>query len=190
VGLEVQRPELVHAEDDLWLAGPGDDLMAGDRIQVLGPGLVDRVVRIGGGLPGFQPLKGDAFLAEQRPQALVADVVDHPLSHQELAQLVQAPGGKRQAMLSRPGRGDLLDLPPLRKGELRRPAAFVLGYSELNPSAWKLWITSRTRSSLVNATFAIPATSMPWAGNSTICARRQVTTGPLSRRTIRTKRRP
>ena len=29
------------------------------------------------------------------------------------------------------------------------------GYSELNPSALKLRITSRTRSSLVNATFAI-----------------------------------
>ena len=36
-----------------------------------------------------------------------------------------------------------------------------LGYSELNPSALKLRITSRTRSSLVNATFAIAAMSMP-----------------------------
>ena len=41
-----------------------------------------------------------------------------------------------------------------------RPPLY-LGYKELNPSALKLWITSRTRSSLVNATFAIPATSMP-----------------------------
>jgi len=32
------------------------------------------------------------------------------------------------------------------------------GYSELNPSALKLQLTSRTRSSLVNATFAIPGT--------------------------------
>jgi hypothetical protein len=70
-----------------------------------------------------------------------------------------------------------------------RPPLYF-GYSELNPSALKLWITSRTRSSLVNATFAIPATSMPWADSSTICARRQVTTDPLSRRTIRTSRRP
>jgi hypothetical protein len=30
----------------------------------------------------------------------------------------------------------------------------------------------------------------PWADSSTICARRQVTTDPLSRRTIRTSRRP
>jgi hypothetical protein len=43
--LEVQRPELVHAEDNLRLAGLGDDLAVGDRIQVLDPGLLDRVVR-------------------------------------------------------------------------------------------------------------------------------------------------
>jgi hypothetical protein len=42
----------------------------------------------------------------------------------------------------------------------------------------------------VNATLAIAATSMPWAESSTICARRQVTTDPLPRRTIRTRRRP
>jgi hypothetical protein len=35
------------------------------------------------------------------------------------------------------------------------------GYSELNPSALKSRITSRTRSSLVNATFAVAGTSMP-----------------------------
>jgi hypothetical protein len=67
---------------------------------------------------------------------------------------------------------------------------FYLGYKELNPSALKLWITSRTRSSLVKATFAIAATAMPGADSKTICARRQVTTDPLSRRTIRTRRRP
>jgi hypothetical protein len=61
-------------------------------------------------LPGLYALKGDAFLAEQRAQALVADVVDHPLGHQELRQLGQAPGRKRQAMLSRLRLGDLLDL--------------------------------------------------------------------------------
>jgi hypothetical protein len=38
------------------------------------------------------------------------------------------------------------------------------GYSEPNPSALKLRITSRTRSSLVNATWAIAGTPMPWAG--------------------------
>ena len=93
-------------------------------------------------------------------------------------------------MLNRPRLGDLLDLPPLRKGELRQAPAFVFRYSDPNPSALKLRITSRTRSSLVNATLAIAAASMPWAESSTICARRQVTTDPLPRRTIRTSRRP
>ena len=70
-----------------------------------------------------------------------------------------------------------------------RPPRYF-GYSELNPSALKLRITSRTRSSLVNATFAIAGTSMPCADSSTICARRQVTTDPLPWRTIRTSRWP
>ena len=70
-----------------------------------------------------------------------------------------------------------------------RPPLY-LGYNELNPSVLKLRITSRTRSSLVKAILAIAATSMPCAESRTICARRQVTTEPLSRRTIRTSRLP
>jgi hypothetical protein len=41
-------------------------------------------VRVFRCFPGFQALKGDAFIAEQDAKPLVADVVDHPLSHQEL----------------------------------------------------------------------------------------------------------
>ena len=70
-----------------------------------------------------------------------------------------------------------------------RPPLYF-GYSELNPSALKLRITSRTRSSLVKATLAIAGAPMPWADSSSICARRQVTTDPLPRRMIRTSRRP
>ena len=70
-----------------------------------------------------------------------------------------------------------------------RPPLYF-GYSEANPSALKLRITSRTRSSLVKAIFAIAATLMLCADSRTICARRQVTTDPLPRRTIRTSRRP
>ncbi|TMR01230.1 hypothetical protein ETD86_54465, partial [Nonomuraea turkmeniaca] len=54
----------------------------------------------------------------------------------------------------------------------------------------KLWITSRTRSSLVKATLAICVVVMPWADSSTICARRQVTTEPVPRRTMRSSRFP
>jgi hypothetical protein len=139
---------------------------------------------------GFQALKGDALLAEQDPQSLVADVVDHPLGHQEVGQLGQAPGGKRQVILGRPRLGDLLDLPPLRKSELRRMATAVSRIQRAEPVAIEVPDPSRTRSSLVNATFAIAATSMPCADSSTIWARRQVTTDPLPRRIIRTSRRP
>jgi hypothetical protein len=64
------------------------------------------------------------------------------------------------------------------------------GYSESNPSRLKLCSTSRTRSGLVKVTWAIWATSMPWALSSTICARRQVTTEPVDRRTMRSSRLP
>jgi hypothetical protein len=54
----------------------------------------------------------------------------------------------------------------------------------------KLCSTSRTRSGLVKVTWAIIATSMAWALSSTIWARRQVTTDPELRRTIRSSRLP
>src|SRR5512144_829343 len=40
--------------------------------------------------------KGDALLAEEKAQALVADVVDHPLGDEEVGQLGQTPGRERQ----------------------------------------------------------------------------------------------
>src|SRR3989442_3413637 len=92
VGHQVERPELVHAEDDFGLALLGYDLAVRDRVEVFDAGLLGRVVGVAGGLPGLQALKGDAFLAEQDAQALVADVVDHPLGDQEVRQLGQAPG--------------------------------------------------------------------------------------------------
>ena len=103
-----------------WPQGIVPEQADGDGVQVLDAGLLRRVAGVFGGLPGFQALKGDALLAEQPPQALVADVVDHPLSDQELGQLGQAPGGKRQVMVSGPELGQLFDLPPLGEGELRR----------------------------------------------------------------------
>ncbi|ATW52705.1 hypothetical protein CGZ69_18805 [Streptomyces peucetius subsp. caesius ATCC 27952] len=54
----------------------------------------------------------------------------------------------------------------------------------------KLWSTSRTRSGLVNVTSAIFATGMLCADNSTIWARRQVTTEPVPLRMIRSHRLP
>jgi hypothetical protein len=183
--LQVQRPELVKAEDHSRLAGIGSHLTVGDGIQVLDPCLLHRIVRVLRCLPGLQPLKGDALLPEQHPKPLVADVVDHPLSDQELGQLRQALRRERQVMLSRPRPNDLLDLPPLREGEFRRPTALVPRIQGGEPVGVEVADTSRTRSSLVKATLAIAAASMPWADSSTICAGRQVTTDPLPRRTIR-----
>ncbi|MDX3667057.1 hypothetical protein PV733_18940 [Streptomyces europaeiscabiei] len=45
-GLQIERPELVHAEDDFRLAVLGYDLAVGDRVEMLDPGLLGRVVRV------------------------------------------------------------------------------------------------------------------------------------------------
>src|SRR5580704_19253580 len=75
-GLQVEGPEFINAKHDLRVAVLRGDLAVGDRVQVLYPRLLLRIARVFGGLPGFQALKGNALLAEQDPQALVADVVD------------------------------------------------------------------------------------------------------------------
>ena len=75
---------------------------------------------------------------------LVADVVGYPLSDQEVRQLGQAPGKERQAMLSGLGLGDFIDLPALDKVNFGASPPRYFGYRELNPSALKFRITSRT----------------------------------------------
>lgn len=78
--------------------------------------------------------------------------------------------------LARVSMRDLLDLPAFVRLNVRgRPPAYF-GYSESNPSALTLCRTTRTRSSLVNATSAILATGILCADSSPICAPRQVTT--------------
>ena len=123
--LQVQRPELIHAKDHLRVARPGGRLAVTDRVQVIHPRLLGRVVRVGGGLPGLHGLKRDVLRAQQLPQALMGDIVDHPLGDQEVSELGQAPPGKRQPVLGRPGLGDLLDLPPLGQREHRRAPARI-----------------------------------------------------------------
>ena len=85
--LQVQRPELINAKDHFRVAVRGGRLAVGDCVQLLDPRLLLRIPRILRRFPRFQALKADALLAEQDPQALVADVIDHPLSHQEIGQL-------------------------------------------------------------------------------------------------------
>jgi hypothetical protein len=116
-------------------------------------------------------LKGDALLAEQHPQALVADVIDHPLGHQEISQLGQAPGGNGKSCSA--GLDLAIFLISRRCGSVNFGGCppLYLGYSDPNPSTLKLRITSWTRSSLVNATLATEATSMPAAAPSGLAAR-------------------
>ena len=68
MGLEVERAEFIQAEDDFGLTILGDDLAVGDRIQALDAGLLGRVVRVAGGLPGLYPLTALGFeLVEDSP---------------------------------------------------------------------------------------------------------------------------
>lgn len=62
---------------------------------------------------------------EQGPQALVADVVDHPLGEKEFGQFGQAPGRERLCVVGRRRDGDLLDLTALGQAEGLRPASRV-----------------------------------------------------------------
>jgi hypothetical protein len=104
----------------------------------------------------------------------------NPLRHQELAQVRQAPGGKRQAVVGRSGLGDLLDLPLSAQDKLRRSAALVLRVQETEAIGIEVADYVADPVLAGKLTFAIPVTSIPWADSSTICARRQVTTDPLS----------
>jgi len=82
--LQIEGPELIGAEDHLWIARLGRNLPAGDRVKVLDPGFLRRVARVRGGLPGSRS-------SMRRPSWLMSPV--HPLGHQEVRQLGQAPSG-------------------------------------------------------------------------------------------------
>jgi hypothetical protein len=53
VRLQVERPELINAEDNRRVAVIWGDFAVGDRVQLLDPGLLLRVPRVLGGLPRF-----------------------------------------------------------------------------------------------------------------------------------------
>jgi hypothetical protein len=131
--LEVERAELVDADDDVGIADLDVDGAVHQAVQVQNPVLLGLEVRVARLLPGLQALKRHALLAEQDPQALVAEVVDHPLGDQELRQLRQRPGRKRQVMVDGPGQGELLDRSALGQGEGRRPAAAVARVQRVEP---------------------------------------------------------
>jgi hypothetical protein len=101
-GWRSQRPELVHADHHRRIVRARLGGAVGDRVQLEDPVLLRFEVGVVADLERLDHLKRDAFLAEHGPQALVADVVDHPLSHQELGQLRQRPRRERQIVIGRP----------------------------------------------------------------------------------------
>jgi hypothetical protein len=127
MGLEIEGAELVVTDDHVGVCGPGLGFAVGDVVELEDPVLLHLEVGVVGLLPGLDGLKGDTLLAEKRPESLVADVVDHPLSHQVVGQLGERPGGEGLAVIGGASKGDLLDGGPLGRGELRWPATRVLG---------------------------------------------------------------
>ena len=142
VRLQVERPELVDADHHRRIIVTRFDLAVGDVVQLEDPVLLDFEVGVVGLLPRLHRLKRHALLTEQDPQALMADVVDHPLSDEMLGQLGQRP-------LSRTAGRDR-SVGPARYCLIRRRCGSVnvggrppayRGCSESNPSALRLWIT-------------------------------------------------
>jgi hypothetical protein len=133
-------------------------------------------------------LKGDALLAEQHPQALVADVIDHPLGHQEISQLGQAPGGNGKSCSA--GLDLAIFLISRRCGSVNFGGCppLYLGYSDPKP------VDVEVADHIVDPVLAGKRDPRDrghvHAGSSTIWAPRQVTTDPLPRRMIRTSRWP
>ena len=124
---QVERPELVQADDHGRIALTRDFFAVGDVVELEHPVLLGLEVWIVAQLPGLDHLKGDTLLTEEHAETLVADVVDHPLSHQVVGQLGERPGRKGLAVIARAPKGDLFDSGPLGQGELGWSATGVLG---------------------------------------------------------------
>ena len=120
----------------------------------------------------------------------MGDVVDRPPGDQELCQLGQAPGRRRQVVVLRAGQGDLLELPAFGEGEGGRTAAGVLRRERVEAVVIEVAEKARTRSSEVKAIVAIWGTPNPWADQRTSRALRHRTTEPGPRRTIARSLRP
>ncbi len=96
MGLEVERPELVDADDHGGIAWARLPTPVGDLVELEDAVLLGLEVGVVAQLPGLEALKGHALLAEQGPQTLVADVVDHPSATRNSASLdrLQVENGK------------------------------------------------------------------------------------------------
>jgi hypothetical protein len=70
-------------------------------------------------------LKRHALLAEQKTENFVADVVDHPLCDEVLAELGERPRRERQVVIGWAAERDLFDLAALLGVELGPVKLFV-----------------------------------------------------------------
>jgi hypothetical protein len=112
-----------------------------------------------------------------------------PLGDQEVGQLAQAPGRKRQVVVLRAAERQPLDLLALGEGERRRPTASVTRVQRVEPVGVEV-VDDIADPVLVKVTSAIRGAGMPWAASRIMWARRQVTTEPLLRCTMRSSRLP
>jgi hypothetical protein len=87
--LEVQRADLIDADDHLGVARLGIDGPVHQPVQVQDPVLLGRKVRVAGLLPGLQALQRHALLVEQDPQASWQVIVDHPSATRNSASLAK-----------------------------------------------------------------------------------------------------
>jgi len=101
--LQVERPELVQADDHVRLVAARRCEPVRDRVQLEDPVLLLLEGGVVRAFPAPHGLKADAFLAQQLAEPFVGDVVDHPLGDQVVGQLGQAPGRKRLPKVGRDG---------------------------------------------------------------------------------------
>jgi hypothetical protein len=125
---------------------------------------------------------------QQRAQALVADVIDHSLGDQELLQLGQAPRENGRSWST--GWALAIFLISRRWPRVNFGARPVPGVERTETIGVEV-VDHVTDPVLAGERhLRDPGHVHARADSSTICARRQVTTDPLPRRTISTSRRP
>jgi hypothetical protein len=93
-------------------------------------------------------------------------------------------------VILRAGQRELLDLAALRQGEPGRAAAAVARVQRVEPVSVE--VVQHVADPVLGREGHLGdlGTGIRWAASRTICARRQVTTEPLARRTIRNSRLP
>src|SRR5271154_7178208 len=122
---QVERPELVHADNNLWVTCGWGDFPISQVVELEDPVLLGFKVWGLGLFEGLYGLKRNTPFTQQQAMPFMANVLDHPLGDQELSELGQAPGGKRQAVVHGTRESHLLDLAPLAQCELGWVAAGV-----------------------------------------------------------------